>query len=72
MGDTQDRNAVRKIGKYRNTVSKMDEIPIRCTAFMIGDAYLTLNPSRVLFYVKHVYTRNQPQPSREKREKILN
>ena len=35
------------------------------TAFMIGDAYLTLYPSRVFFYVKHVYTRNQPQPSRE-------
>ena len=35
------------------------------TAFMIGDAYLTLYPSRMFFYVKHVYTRNQPQPSRE-------
>ena len=35
-------------------------------AFMIGDAYLTLYPSRVFFfYLKHVYTRNQPQPSRE-------
>ena len=35
------------------------------TAFMIGDAYLALYPSRVFFYLKHVYTRNQPQPSRE-------
>ena len=37
------------------------------TAFMIGDAYLTLYPSRVFFffYLKHVSTRNQPQPSRE-------
>ena len=25
---TQYRNTVRKIGKYRNTVSKIDEIPI--------------------------------------------
>ena len=35
------------------------------TVFMIGDAYLTLHPSRVLFNLKHVYARNQPQPSRE-------
>ena len=38
------------------------------TAFMIGDAYLTLYPSReffLFFYLRHVYTRNQPQPSRE-------
>ena len=28
LGDTQYRNAVRKICKYRNTASKMDEIPI--------------------------------------------
>ena len=32
---------------------------------MIGDAYLTLYPSRVFFYVNRVYTRNQPQPSPE-------
>ena len=28
LGDTQYRNTVRKIGKYQNSVSKMDEIPI--------------------------------------------
>ena len=28
LGGTQYRNTVRKIGKYRNTKSKMDEIPI--------------------------------------------
>ena len=28
LGGTQYRNTVRKIGKYRNTVSKIDEIPI--------------------------------------------
>ena len=27
MGDTQYRKAVSKIGKYRNTVLKIDEIP---------------------------------------------
>ena len=27
-GGTQYGNTVRKIGKYRNTLSKMDEIPI--------------------------------------------
>ena len=31
---------------------------------MISHAYLTLYPSRA-FYLKHVYTRNQPQTSRE-------
>jgi len=39
IGGTQYRNTVRKIGKYRNTG----------TAFMIGDAYLTLYPPRVFF-----------------------
>ena len=34
------------------------------TAFMIGHAYLTLYPSRVV-YLRHVFTRNQPQPSWE-------
>ena len=32
---------------------------------MIGQAYLKLYPSHVFVYLKHVYTRNQPQPSRE-------
>ena len=38
------------------------------TAFMIGDAYLTLIHLASFFFffnLKHVYTRNQPQPSRE-------
>ena len=29
LGGTQYRNTLRKIGKYRNTVSKIDEIPTR-------------------------------------------
>ena len=56
-----------QISKYRVENGRNTD-----TAFMIGDAYLTLYPSRMFFYVKHVGTRNQPQPSREKREKILN
>ena len=32
---------------------------------MIGDAYLMLYPSRVFFLSELVYTRNEPQPSRE-------
>ena len=54
-----------QIPKYR-----VENLRNTDTAFMIGDAYLTLYPSRefffyFLFYLKHVYTRNQPQPSRE-------
>ena len=49
-----------QIPKYR-----VENLRNTDTAFMIGDAYLTLYPSRVFFYLKHVYTRNQPQPSRE-------
>ena len=54
---TQYRNTVRKIGKYRNTVSKIDD-----TAFIFGHAYLKLYPSRVFVYLKHLCTSNQPQP----------
>ena len=35
------------------------------TAFMIRHDYLKLNPPCVFVYLKHVYTRNQPQLSRE-------
>ena len=52
-----------QIPKYR-----VENLRNTDTAFMIGDAYLTLYPSReffFFFYLKHVYTRNQPQPSRE-------
>ena len=41
------QNRKKKIGKYRNTVLKIDEIPI--PHFMIGHAYLTFYPSRVFF-----------------------
>ena len=34
-------------------------------AFMIGQVYLKLYPSRVFVYLKHVCTRNQPQTLRE-------
>ena len=41
-GGTQYRNIARKIGKYRNTVSKIDEVPIPpfIDPFIIGQAYL--------------------------------
>ena len=55
LGGTQYRSTVRIIGKYRNT-----DITL-----MIGQAWLKLYPSHVFVYLKHVYTRNQPQPSRE-------
>ena len=59
LGGTQ-YNTVRKIGKYWNTMSKIDEIQ-NDTAFMISHAYLKLYPSRMFIYLKHVCTRNQPQ-----------
>ena len=55
LGGTQYRSTVRIIGKYRNT-----DITL-----MIGQACLKLYLSLVFAYLKHVYTRNQPQPSRE-------
>ena len=66
-GGTQYRNisnTVREIGKYRTTVSKIDEILIP-HLWLVTLNYLTLYPSSVFFNLKHVYTRNQPQPSRE-------
>ena len=35
------------------------------TVFVMGHAYLKLYPSRMLFYLKNVNTKNQPQPLRE-------
>ena len=64
LGDNQYRNTVRKnwqlIPKYRVENRRNTD-----TAFMIGHAFLTLYPSRLFLYLKHVHTRNQPQPSRE-------
>ena len=52
----------KKIGKYRNTVSKIDEIPIP----RLFSVTLTckLHPSRVFVYLKHLCTSNQSQPLR--------
>ena len=47
VGGTQYRNAVRKIGKYANFVSKIDEIPI--LHLWSVTLTLTLYPSRVFF-----------------------
>ena len=50
-GGTQYRDTVRKIGKYRNTVSNIDEIPIpHLDPFRIGHAYFKLHPSSVFIY----------------------
>ena len=49
MGGTQYRNAVRKIAKYRNTVSKIDEIPI--PHLWSVTLTLTLYPSRVFVLI---------------------
>ena len=53
-----------KIGKYRNTVPKMDEI-------LNTNTFIQLYPSRVFVYLKHVGTRNQTQTFGRKREKTL-
>ena len=63
LGGTQYRNTVRKIGKSRNTVSKMDEIPTPHLRWVYPSVFLFL--FLFFFYLKHAYARNQPQPSRE-------
>ena len=57
IGGAQYRNNVRKIGKYRNTVSKMDEIPI---PHYHRWRLLNVVSLSSVFYLKHIYTRNQP------------
>ena len=52
MGGTKYRNTTRKIGKFRHTVSKIDEIPIpQLDLFLIGPTYLKLHQSSVFFYL---------------------
>ena len=53
--------------KLANTEIRVENGRNTDTAFMIGDAYLTLIhlASFFFFNLKHVHTRNQPQPSRE-------
>ena len=53
LGGTQYRNTVRKIGKYRTTVSKIDEISI-LHLFSVMFTY------RVFVYLKHLCTSNHP------------
>ena len=71
LGGTQYHNNVRKIGKYQNTVSKIDEIPIThsdlfegrgsCTqaTFMIGHVYLKLYPYHV-FVLSQAFMHQKP------------
>ena len=62
LGGTQYRNTVRKIGKSRNTVSKMDEIPTPHLRSVYPSVFFFFF---FFFYLKHACARNQPQPSRE-------
>ena len=56
LGGTQYRNTARKIDKSRNTVSKIDEIPIpHLDPFNCGHAYFKLHPRGVFNSRKHVY-----------------
>ena len=49
---TQYFNIARKIGKYRNTVSKIVKMPIpHLDFFIIGHAYLKLHPSSLFIYL---------------------
>ena len=50
-------NTARKINKYRNSVSKMDEITIpHLDPFNIGHTYLKLNPYSMFTYLKNICT----------------
>ena len=60
-------NTVRKIGKYRKYRVKSRRNTD--TAFMIG--YIYAYPSRVLFYLEHVCTINQPPPWQENEKRYL-
>ena len=60
-------NTVRKIGKYRKYRVKSRRNTD--AAFMIG--YIYAYPSRVLFYLEHVCTINQPQPWQENEKRYL-
>ena len=54
LGDAQYCNTVRKIGKYRNTVLKIDEIQIP-HLWSVTLNYLTLYPSCV-FFISSMHT----------------
>ena len=59
LGGTQYRNTVTKNGKYRNTASKIVQIPIphiliTFIMFIIGSAYLWLLPSSAFNYLRHL------------------
>ena len=62
LGGTQDRNTVGKIGKYWNTVSKINEIPIP-HLWSVTRTLTCIHLDRFV-YLKHVCTSNQPQQLR--------
>ena len=55
IGSSQYCNITKTIGKYRNTVLKINDTPtLQLDPFVIGHAYLKLPPSCMLIYLKHV------------------
>ena len=63
-GATQYRQKNWQVPKYRVKSRRNTD-----TAFMIG--YIYAYPSRVLFYLEHVCTINQPQPWQENAKRYL-
>ena len=75
MGVTQYRNAVRKIGKYRNT-DRVENRRNTDTAFMIGQAYFNVVSISRVFLISRACihqksTDSSPVVSLEKGEKSL-
>ena len=69
---TQYRNTVRKIGKYRNTVSKMDEIPIPHLS-SVTLTYNVVSISRVFFFLSQAFRHQKSTLAfARKHEKISN
>ena len=56
---TQERKKNWQIPKYCVKNRRNND-----TAFIFGHAYLKVYPSRVIVYLKHLCTSNQPQPLR--------
>ena len=59
LGCTKNRNTEKKREKYRYAVSKIDEMTIphlRSVTLTLSCIHLAC-----LFFLRHVYTRNQPQ-----------
>ena len=70
LGGTQYRNTVRKIGKSRNTVSKMDEIPTPHLRWVYPSVFLFLF---LFFFLSQACIRQKSTSAfARKREKVWN